>query len=950
MGAAIRRRIFGRGVAQLARWAAPLGCALFLAACTAPSAEDQDVLLASAKAYLEAKNAPAAVIELKNVLRLQPAQAEARYLLGKSLLSEGDVAAAATELQKALELQHPQAQVLPPLAQALLALGEHARLIAGYAETSLADPLAQADLQTTVAAAYAARGDRRQARTVVDAVLKEAPQFTPAQLLLARLLAADRRLDGALAVVGRALETAPTEAAGWLLQARLLAASGAEPARVLEAYQRCVTLQPTLAEAQAEFVAALMGRDDRGAVGRAFAAMKAVLPQHPRTLYLEAAIALRDGQLTLARQQAGALLARDPSDPDALRLAGVVSLQSGDLDKAEETFANALQRAPGNVMLRRLLALTSLRASRPEQAIAALKPLLDKGAAEADLLAMAALAQVQVGDFRQATALYAAAAKSTRQDLRAREALAYSRLGAAATAHEQGLSGPTGQAQALSELESIVAQEPTVTSDLALISALMSRREYDRALKSIAALEAKQPGEPLPAMLRGRVALARGDEDGARAGFERVLAMAPRHYPAYAALALLDLKHGKTDAARVRFEALLRLDPGNAGAMVALAALRERGAAGHADAASWLGEAVKAAPSDPVPRVQLIRHFLRAGHPQDALRVADEGLALLPGEPALLEALGQVHEAQGDADLAAQAYRQWAAAQPRSPLPLLSLARAQAGMKDPGAAVASLERALVVRPGFLPALRALVDAHIAAGHAEEALSVARRQQKARPEEASGFALEGLVHSRRRQADLASAAYRRALQRAPSRSDLAILLHASLAAGADSEPAQRLATSWLKDHPRDAMFRMHLGELALGRDDLVGAETHFAAVTKFQPHHAPALNNLAWVCLQRQQPCALAHAEKANALVPDRPEFLDTLALALLQERQFEKAVATQQRAIALQPSNPALKLTLARLYMQSGAKARAREQLEQLAALGPSFPQQAQVSELRKAL
>ena len=73
--------------------------ALALVGCADDSPEKR---IAAAKEYLQKKDSKAAVIEIKNALQHNPELGEARYLLGSTLLAEGNVAAAEVELRNLL--------------------------------------------------------------------------------------------------------------------------------------------------------------------------------------------------------------------------------------------------------------------------------------------------------------------------------------------------------------------------------------------------------------------------------------------------------------------------------------------------------------------------------------------------------------------------------------------------------------------------------------------------------------------------------------------------------------------------------------------------------------------------------------------------------------------------------------------------------------------------------
>ena len=916
-------------------------CTCLLAACdkqAGSTANDARGLLRAAEASLSKHETKAAVIQLKSAIQQDPALAQARYLLGKTLLDSGDAAGALVELGKAGDLKHPPDETVPLVARAMLALGEARKLIAAHGSTQLADPGADADLKTSLASAYHAIDDKRHADELLGEALKRQPDHPPARMLKARLLSAAGQHDAAVALAALVVKQMPGNDAAWQLQGDILTQAKAPAAEALAAYRQAARLRPDAVAGHASLVSALMAQQDYAGAQEAFTAMKQALPEHRQTLYFETVLALQRKDLAAARQLADRLMGAGPSNPNHMRLAGTVALQADDLTKAATLFANALQLTPGNAVLRRLLALTQLRLAQPALALQTLQPLLDKGPADAQVLTTAAMAHGQLGDARQARALYAAAARLKPDDPRTRAALAYGRLGDA------------DAGQAVEELQAIAASAKDPSADLALVSALVARKDFDRALKVIDELQRRQPKQPVAPMLRGQVALARGNPAGARTEFERAVALAPAYFPAYASLAQLDFRDKQPGKARQRFETLLQHDPKNAQALVVLARLADQGAASGSEVDRLLSDAVRSDPSQPGIRLLLVDHHLKANQVKQALAAAQDGLAALPGNTDLLEALGRAQLAAGDHHQALAAFNQLATLQPKSPVPQMRLAQVRLAMKDSAGAQQHLQRALAIQPGYLPALQRQVEIAVAAGQREQALSLAREVQKLRPKEATGFVTEAAVLASLKDWDGAAAAYRAALQRAPNGNELAMKLHAMLVSARQQDEADRFAAAWRKDHPKDPGFLLYLGESALLANDPVAAEAHFRAVTALAPDHAPALNNLAWLLHRQGKPGALLLAEKAHALAPDQPAYMDTLATVLADQGQVGKALALQQRAVELQPGNAMLRLSLARLYLKSGDKPQASKQLDQLAALGKGFSGQGEVAALRKLL
>src|SRR5215468_4338039 len=120
-------------------------------------------LIASAKSYMAKSDQSAAIIQLKSALQQAPDNPEARFLLAKSYLENGEPGPAETEFRKALDLNYPRNEIYPLLARAMLAQGQFAKLVTDLGDRKLDNKEAMADLGTSVATAHLAQGDPKAA-------------------------------------------------------------------------------------------------------------------------------------------------------------------------------------------------------------------------------------------------------------------------------------------------------------------------------------------------------------------------------------------------------------------------------------------------------------------------------------------------------------------------------------------------------------------------------------------------------------------------------------------------------------------------------------------------------------------------------------------------------------------------------------------------------------------
>ena len=914
--------------------AATLAMALLVSAC---GSDSPDALLASAQDYLSRNDAPAAIIQLKNVLKDRPDSAKARLLLGQALQATGDIAGAETEFRKAQDLGAAPDEVVPQLAQALLLGKQFGKITTDYALLQLASAPAQASLKTTVAIAWLRQGQENKFRASIDEALKAKADHVPALIELVRASAQRGNIDEALA----GLDKIPRQSSGadeaHKLRGDLLLYGKRDMDAAMVAYREALQVNPSYLEGQAAVVQLLLLQGKTEAAAEALQRLAKAAPGKPQTLYLQAMLAYAKNDLKAAQEHAQKLVSLTPENFRALELAGMTELRLGANVQAEALLAKALQLEAGLPMARRGLVTAYVRQGRLDKAMSALPVDVERNDRDPGMMALAGQVYMLHGDVDRAQRYFARASNLDPKDPAKRTSLAVSRLA-------------SGQGDAaLGELQSIAASDDGVVADMALINALLQERKVDQALKAIDALEKKRPADVMPVFLRGRALLLKRDAVGARKAMERVLEIDPNYFPAVGVLAVLDNADKRPDDARARLEAAIKRQPGNVQAHLALVELRQANGADKTELATLLRKVVEAAPSSPLPRLLLAEHHLRHSEPKDALVVAQQAVSALPDNVQLLDVLGRAQSANGEHNQAQASFNRMAALQPQSSLPFLRMASANLIAGDRDAASQNLRKALEIEPKSLEAQQGQVSLAMAAQKPGDALAISRAVQKQRPKEQVGYMLEGEIHAAGKAWDKAADAFRAGLKQVAS-PELAVRLHDVLLSAAKKPEADRWAAEWSRTQPKDAAFPFYLGNRALTLNELPESLRQFERVVAIQPDNAAALNNLAWLKGQLGRDGALADAERANALAPNQPAFMDTWAMLLSSANQHERALEMQKKVVQLQPQVLEFKLNLAKIQIKAGNKDAARALLDELSAAGDRFSAQAEVDRLKKTL
>lgn len=941
--AAAPRAARGRGALRHGATALALGSALLLAGCFGDSAQD---LLKSAKEHLDKKDNKAAIIQLKNALQKDESLAEARYLLARALLDSGDTAGAAIEAEKARAQGYGGDALAALQARLLLMQGKTDELLGQFGNRHLQTAADEADLQTTLVGAYIAKQQMAEARRAADAALRATPDSTPVRLVHIRLLTSEGKLPEARQQIDQLLAKAPKSAEAWALKAELQVLSDEPPAEAIASYRKALEFDKRLVAAHAGLVNQLMRTGDKAGAKEALNAMKAAAPQHAQTFYYAAVFALDAGQVKEANELTQALLKVAPNNDRALFLAGRVAQANGDLRQAEAHFGKLIQGWPDAQPARVALAQLQLRGGDTDQALTTLQPALDAKTPSAEALALAAEIRLKQGQGGEAERFLARAAEANPNDARSRVALALGQI-------QKGQ-----EAAGMAALRKLAAEDKGVVADIALISVLVRKKDYDGATQAIAALEKKDPKSATAPELRGRMALLRGDRAGARAGFDEAVKREPGSMTAANSLSSMDLQDRKAEDAVKRYETVLKAEPKNLRAEMAIMGLKLTHKLIDRDAAvKRLTELAKQHPDDATPRQAAVGLLMEKKDFKTAMSVAQDGVTASPDNPALIDLLGQVQAATGDKQQAISSFNKVATLQPRSPLGPLRLADLHQRAGDKEAAAAALKRAQAIAPGDAELARQIVEKAVQLGKLDLALMTAKGLQAAHPKFGLGWKLEGDIARARKDLPGAIAAYRKADQLAAeagatvSNTELAIALHGTLVESGKRDEADRYAAAYVARYKTDELFLYHLGDVALNGGRYPEAEQRYQAVLGVNPENAAALNNIAWLRLRvGKADDGLKFAEQATKLRPNVPPYMDTLAEALAAKGQTAKATEVQKEVVKQAPTVPAYRLRLAQLYVAGGNKGDAEAELKRLVDLGPNFEQQAEVRKLQAAL
>jgi putative PEP-CTERM system TPR-repeat lipoprotein len=368
----------------------------------------------------------------------------------------------------------------------------------------------------------------------------------------------------------------------------------------------------------------------------------------------------------------------------------------------------------------------------------------------------------------------------------------------------------------------------------------------------------------------------------------------------------------------------------------------QRGQESEVDA--WLNRARMANPGSLDVSLALARRAMVRGEAEEARKILSEAVRQAPTDIGARVVLAEFVASQGDTPQALAQLRTAADQFPDSPLIPLSMSRIQLAGKDTAAARTSLQKALNLSPGWLPAANALAVLEARSGRLQAALGVVRDVRQNNPNGSAADLLEGEVYLTAKLPAQAAKAYSLAYQNRPGSAAAVRALQAKIQAKQDA-PASELQ-DWLKRTPADSAARRALGEYYMLAGRNREAISELEQVVAARPTDGMALNNLAWLYHLAGNPLALATAEKAHAMLKDSPEVADTFGWLLVQSQRVEEGLNVLKTAAQQAPSNPQIQFHLAYALAELDHDEQAIAILRQLTGAGVDSATRTQAQQL----
>jgi len=519
--------------------------ALILCGCSSAQARYQDYLRRGEQ-FLAQGNLPAAGVELRNALQIEPKSAAALYDFGRVVEAQGDFRRAASLFQAAIDVQPANTKARADLGTIYCIAGlprEALKIVSPALALHPNDP----DLLTVRAAAELGLKEDGLALTDAEQAARLAPTNDNAVALVAMLEKREGHLDHALTLVQQAVRQSPGSVNLRKLLASLYLAVG----------------QFAPAEAQ----------------------MSAMVALRPRELPLRLGLAnlyLKAGSPAAAQSALEAAVKALPDDDDAKLALGDFVAATRSAAEGRHILLGYLAQKPDDENLRFGVAMLQERGGAPADAITTYQEIVHRGdnpskalaaqdriaAIEAEQgqypLALRTIAQVLSASPTDDDALILRAAIALRQhdpataieELRAvlrdqPDSLPLQRL--LARAYETKGDMPLAETTLRTAMS---AHTNDFLTRLDLAALLEQTQRPDQAIALLQATVQQMPDDPRPLVALARLDAGRGDTRGALAAYDEAAKLARSQPQLIVEVANFEEKEGHVDEAIGRYQAL----------------------------------------------------------------------------------------------------------------------------------------------------------------------------------------------------------------------------------------------------------------------------------------------------------------------------------------------------------------------------------------------------------
>ena len=469
---------------------------------------------------------------------------------------------------------------------------------------------------------------------------------------------------------------------------------------------------------------------------------------------------------------------------------------------------------------------------------------------------------------------------------------------------------------------------------------LLKQNKIDDADKKIAELLKKNPDEPEYYNLQALLETLKKDTVAAQQSYDKAIKLDPKNILALLGSSKLALDAGQLDKAKDFANTALAINDKAINTYLLLADIAYK-QKDNAEAEKVLLTAQSKVKGDIKTEVEVIKSLGKLysiqKQPEKILSLCEDLDKRYPDNALALNLLAQAQIVNDKKPLAEQTLQKLINQNKQDIDNRILLARLLSEHPDKEKeTLALLDETALIAPDKPEALVFKAAYLIKLKRTPEALQLAEKIDKQFPKLILGKLLKGDVYLADKQLDKAIEQYQQAYKIQPNERVLFTLADLMIAQKKQPE-AIKLLNDALEKDKKNLNIHFKLATTYQQQNDLKQAEAHYDAMLTEQSDNVIALNNLALLYFQKNDPRALALAKRAYEKAPESPAILDTYGYILIKQGQVKEGLPLLEKAATLAPKAGDIQFHLAEAYVANNNTPKAITLLEPLVKAEQDF-------------
>lgn len=910
-----------------------LGFILALVACGKTDYTDAEYYQRAQASHQKGELA-AAIIELKNTLKKNPQHLQARLLLGKIYLKDRKGDAALKEFERAVQYGALKKDLLYDISQAYLLQNKNKEVLGEITPELIAattDHVQKEKFFVIRGEAYISLKDYTKAKQEFDSAFQANPESITAMVGLARIAVFRSDFKQAMTIIDQILVKNANFPDVWVLRGEVYMfdnqLSAAEQAftKVIDMEKQALSMD--VVRARMGLVRVLLSKGDIDKARVQSEVLLKAAPKHPLPNYLRAQVAYYEKRFDTAETHLHQVLKVDSGHLPSVLLLGAIEYVKGNFNQAEKHLSRYLNENTGHLPARKLLAATRLRLKQPKEALAILNAATGADTQDAELLSLLGSATLQSGDYVHGKEILQKAKKADPENPEVRIDLARIYL-------DEG-----NVKQAIEELQYAINKDNSSTRAYkVLILSYLKSGEMGHAMTSAQELVKKDSKDPTAFHLLGFIYRLMNDQTSALNYWNQALKLNPNYFPSLMSVAVIDLEQGRYEAAKTSLNKIIDKMPENTTAYILMARLYAKQKKPELQL-EWLIKANSNVKTELIPRVELTKYFAQRGQWDKAAGSAQEALSLAPENASVLMMAGAIEVQRKNYKNAKNYYNTAILKSPKTLEAYIKLAQLAVLENDTKIAKSLYQKALQENSRYFPAITGLAKLEMKTRNGVSAHKLAEGMHADKQIGLAAQILSGDLYTLQNDFQKALSYYQGVFSTKPSQLLMLKIYQTYQKIGQESEGVAQVV-QWLEKNPKDIAMILLLAEYDQKNNHPEVAVEKYKTILLLQKNHIIALNNLAWLLVDRQPEEALNYAQQAQQMAPESGPVLDTLGWILVQKKDKNtviKGVALLEKALKKMPAEPSTRYHLAVGYQALGRSAEAKLILKEIVVLPKTF-------------